>query len=148
MEEFQGYLELDKSRQHDLLYPLFFREYIYAFAHDHVLNRSSLLENMSYDNKSSFLVVKRLINRMYHQNHLIISANDSNLKKFWGYNRNLYSQIISEGFVVIMEIPFSLRLVSSLKGKEIVKFYNLRSIHSTFPFLFIFLFYRLDIWFR
>nr|YP_010958305.1 maturase K [Hippophae rhamnoides subsp. caucasica]UNZ11189.1 maturase K [Hippophae rhamnoides subsp. mongolica]UNZ11444.1 maturase K [Hippophae rhamnoides subsp. caucasica]WAL33355.1 maturase K [Hippophae rhamnoides subsp. mongolica]WMQ76249.1 maturase K [Hippophae rhamnoides subsp. mongolica]WMZ98352.1 maturase K [Hippophae rhamnoides subsp. caucasica] len=135
MEEFQGYLELDKSRQHDLLYPLFFREYIYAFAHDHVLNRSSLLENMSYDNKSSFLVVKRLINRMYHQNHLIISANDSNLKNFWGYNRNLYSQIISEGFVVIMEIPFSLRLVSSLKGKEIVKFYNLRSIHSTFPFL-------------
>nr|QWX20294.1 maturase K [Hippophae neurocarpa]UNZ11529.1 maturase K [Hippophae neurocarpa subsp. neurocarpa] len=135
MEEFQGYLELDKSRQHDLLYPLFFREYIYAFAHDHVLNRSSLLENMSYDNKSSFLVVKRLINRMYHQNHLIISANDSNLKNVWGYNRNLYSQIISEGFVVIMEIPFSLRLVSSLKGKEIVKFYNLRSIHSTFPFL-------------
>nr|YP_009687268.1 maturase K [Hippophae rhamnoides subsp. yunnanensis]QDW76015.1 maturase K [Hippophae rhamnoides subsp. yunnanensis] len=135
MEEFQGYLELDKSRQHDLLYPLFFREYIYAFAHDHVLNRSSLLENMSYDNKSSFLVVKRLINRMYHQNHLIISANDSNLKNVLGYNRNLYSQIISEGFVVIMEIPFSLRLVSSLKGKEIVKFYNLRSIHSTFPFL-------------
>nr|YP_009687183.1 maturase K [Hippophae gyantsensis]QDW75930.1 maturase K [Hippophae gyantsensis] len=135
MEEFQGDLELDKSRQHDLLYPLFFREYIYAFAHDHVLNRSSLLENMSYDNKSSFLVVKRLINRMYHQNHLILSANDSNPKNVWGYNRNLYSQIISEGFVVIMEIPFSLRLVSSLKGKEIVKFYNLRSIHSTFPFL-------------
>nr|YP_010852550.1 maturase K [Paratrophis insignis]WGL38876.1 maturase K [Paratrophis insignis] len=135
MAEFQGYLELDRSWKHDLLYPLIFREYIYVFAHDLGLNRSNLLENVGYDNKSSLLIVKRLISRMYQQNHFIISANDSNQNKLFWYNKNLYSQMILEGFAVIVEIPFSLRLVSSLKGTEIVKYYNLRSIHSIFPFL-------------
>nr|YP_009529425.1 maturase K [Aphananthe aspera]AAL15626.1 maturase [Aphananthe aspera]ARC97562.1 maturase K [Aphananthe aspera]AXX76619.1 maturase K [Aphananthe aspera]QWK47068.1 maturase K [Aphananthe aspera] len=135
MAEFQGYLELDRSWKHELLYPLIFREYIYAFAHDHGLNRSNLLENVGYDNKSSLLIVKRLITRMYQQNHLSISANDSNQNPVFGYNKNLYSQMISEGFAVVVEIPFSLRLLSSLKGTEIVKYYNLRSIHSIFPFL-------------
>nr|AFU76418.1 maturase K [Bauhinia bracteata] len=134
MEEFQVYLELDKSRQHDFLYPLIFREYIYALAYDHGLNSSILVENLGYDNKSSLLIVKRLITRMYQQNHLIISANDSNKNTFWGYNKNLYSQIISEGFAVSVEIPFSLQLISSLEEAEIVKSYNLRSIHSIFPF--------------
>nr|AAF89322.1 maturase [Trichocladus crinitus] len=135
MEEFQGYLELDKSRQHDFLYPLIFQEYIYVLAHDHGLNRSILLENVGYDNKSSSLIVKRLITRMYQQNQLIISANASNQNPFLGHNKNLYSQMISEGFAVIAEIPFSLRLVSSLEGKEIVQSHNLRSIHSIFTFL-------------
>nr|YP_009530016.1 maturase K [Pteroceltis tatarinowii]AXX77295.1 maturase K [Pteroceltis tatarinowii]QCA40912.1 maturase K [Pteroceltis tatarinowii]QII42601.1 maturase K [Pteroceltis tatarinowii]QWK48019.1 maturase K [Pteroceltis tatarinowii] len=134
MAEFQGYLELDRSWQHDLLYPLIFREYIYAFAHNHGLNRSNLLENVGYDNKSSFLIVKRLISRMYQQNHLIISANDFNQNPVFGYNKNLDSQMIAEGFAVVVEIPFSLRLVSSLKGIGIVKYYNLQSIHSIFPF--------------
>nr|WJH15094.1 maturase K [Bergenia purpurascens] len=148
MGEFQGYLELDKFRQHDFLYPLIFQEYIYALAHDHVLNRSILLDNFGYDNKSSSLIVKRLITRMCQQNHLIISSNDSNQNLFLGHNRNLYSQMISEGFAVIVEIPFSLRLVSSLERKEIVKSHNLRSIHSIFPFLednFLHLNYVLDI---
>nr|YP_010035664.1 maturase K [Pseudostreblus indicus]QQQ88348.1 maturase K [Pseudostreblus indicus] len=135
MAEFQGYLEPDRSWKHDFLYPLIFREYIYAFAHDHGLNRSNLLENVGYDNKSSLLIVKRLIYRMYQQNHFISSANDSKQNQLFGYNTNLYSQMISEGFAVIVEIPFSLRLVSCLKGTEIVKYYNLRSIHSIFPFL-------------
>nr|QBC72599.1 maturase K [Simmondsia chinensis] len=135
MEKFQGYLELDRSWKHDFLYPLIFQEYIYAFAHDHGLNRYILLENVSYDRKYSFLIVKRLITRMYQQNHLILSANDSNQNEFFGHKKNLYSQMISEGFAVIVEIPFSLRLISSLAGKEIVKFHNLRSIHSIFPFL-------------
>nr|YP_010040483.1 maturase K [Senna spectabilis]QOZ39864.1 maturase K [Senna spectabilis] len=134
MEEFQVYLELDRSRQHDFLYPLIFREYIYTLAYDHGLNSSILLENLGYDNKSSLLIVKRLITRMYQQNHLIISANDSNKNPFWGYNKNLYSQIISEGFAVSVEIPFSIQLISSLEEAEIVKSYNLRSIHSIFPF--------------
>ena len=134
MEEFQVYLELDRSRQHDFLYPLIFREYVYALAYDHGLNSSILLENIGYDNKSSLLIVKRLITRMYQQNLLIISANDSNKNPFGGYNKNLYSQIISEGFAVSVEIPFSLQLISSLEEAEIVKSYNLRSIHSIFPF--------------
>nr|YP_010743117.1 maturase K [Tournefortia argentea]WES81977.1 maturase K [Tournefortia argentea] len=135
MEEIQRYLQLDRSQQHDCLYPLIFQEYIYALAHDHGLNRSLLLENPGYDNKSSLLIVKRLITRMYQQNHFLISVNDSNQNQFFGRNKNLYSQTISEGFAFIVEMPFSLRLISSLEGKEIFKSHNLRSIHSTFIFL-------------
>nr|AAK97326.1 maturase [Actinidia indochinensis] len=135
MKEFKRYLELDRSQQHDFVYPLLFQEYIYVLAHDHGLNRSILLENADYDNKFSLLIVKRLIIQMDQQNHLIFSPNDSNQNPFLGHNTNLYSQMILEGFAVVMEIPFSLRLISSLEGKEIVKSHKLRSIHSIFPFL-------------
>nr|QCD25250.1 maturase K [Diospyros phengklaii] len=135
MEEFKRYLELDRSQQHDFVYPLIFQEYIYALAHDRGLNRSIFLENAGYDNKSSLLIVKRLITQMYQRNHLIFCANDSNQNPFFGHNTNVYSQKVLEGFAVLVEIPFSLRLISSLKGKEIVKSHNLRSIHSIFPFL-------------
>nr|ANY98898.1 maturase K [Arbutus canariensis] len=139
MEEFKRDLELDRSQQHDFIYPLIFQEYIYALAHDRGLNRSIFLENPGYDNKSSLLIVKRLIihliTQMYQQNHFLFSANDSNPKKIVGYNTNFYSQMIFEGFAVVVEIPFSLRLLSSLEGKEIVKSQNFQSIHSIFPFL-------------
>nr|QWL15426.1 maturase K [Aragoa abietina]QWL15511.1 maturase K [Aragoa cleefii] len=138
MEEIQrSFLQLDRSQQQDFLYPLIFQEYIYAFTHDRTLSRSFLSENKYSENKSSLLIVKRLINRMYKQNHFLISPNDSKKNLFWGRNKNLYSQIISEGFAFIVEIPFSLRLISSLEGKKkkIVKSQNLRSIHSIFPFL-------------
>nr|YP_010725022.1 maturase K [Doryanthes palmeri]WDW32235.1 maturase K [Doryanthes palmeri] len=143
MEEFQGYLEKDRSRQQHFLYPLLFQEYIYALAHDHGLNGSIFYEPVEifgYDNKSSLALVKRLITRMYQQNYLIYSVNDSNQNPFVGHNHNhffyshFYSQIISEGFAVIVEIPFSLRLVSSFEEKEIQKYHNLQSIHSIFPF--------------
>nr|ABD29188.1 maturase K [Pomatosace filicula]ARX78469.1 maturase K [Pomatosace filicula] len=141
MEEFKRYLALDRSQQHDFLYPLIFQEYIYALAHDHSLNRSiSLeLEKVGYDNNFSLLIVKRLIThlitQMDRQNHLSFLTNDSNQNPFLGHNTTLYSQIILEGFVVLVEIPFSPRVISSLEGKEIVKSHNLRSIHSIFPFL-------------
>nr|AML27215.1 maturase K [Piliostigma thonningii] len=134
MEEFQVDLEIYRFRKHDFLYPLIFREYIYTLAYDHGLNNSILVENVDYDNKSSLLIVKRLITRMYQQNHFLVSANDSTKNRFLGYNKNLYSRIISEVFAVIVEIPFSLQLISSLREAEIVKSYNLRSIHSIFPF--------------
>nr|AAF43251.1 maturase K [Magnolia cathcartii] len=137
MEELQGYLEIDRSRQQHFLYPLLFQEYIYALAHDHGLNGSIFyepMENFGYDNKSSSLIVKRLITRMHQQNNLILSVNDSNESIFVGHNKNFYFQMVSEGFAVIMEIPFSLRLVSSLEEKEIAKSHNSRSIHSIFPF--------------
>nr|QVL26887.1 maturase K [Sphenodesme mollis] len=137
MEEIQRYLQLERSRQHDFLYPLIFQEYIYAFIHNRALSRSILSENPGYDNKSSLLIVKRLITRMYQQNHFMISPNDSNQNPFGARNKNLYSQIISEGFAFIVEIPFSLQLLSCLEGKKnkIVKSQNLRSIHSIFPSL-------------
>nr|QIB97728.1 maturase K [Margaritaria anomala]QIB97729.1 maturase K [Margaritaria discoidea]QIB97730.1 maturase K [Margaritaria discoidea]QIB97735.1 maturase K [Margaritaria discoidea] len=135
IEEYQRYLDLDRSRKKNFLYPLIFREYIYRLAHEHRLNKSILLENVGYDKKSSLLIVKRLITRIYQQNLLIISANNSNQNPFFKYNKNLYSQMISAGVAVIVEIPFSLLLVSSLERSEIVKSQNLRSIHSIFPFL-------------
>nr|AAU09814.1 maturase K [Heywoodia lucens] len=134
MEEYPRNLDLDRSRKKNFLYPLIFRESIYRLAHEHGLNKSILLENVGYDKKSSLLIVKRLITRIYQQNHLIISANNSNQNPFFRYNKNLYSQMISAGVPVIVEIPFSLRLVSSLERLELVKSHNLRSIHSIFPF--------------
>nr|BAA25864.1 ribosomal maturase [Rhododendron santapaui] len=152
MEEFKRNLELDRSQQHDFIYPLIFQEYIYALAHDRGLNRSIYLENPGYEKKSSLLIVKRLIThlitQMYQQNYFLFSGNDSKQKKFLGYNTNLYSQMIFEGFAVVVEIPFYLRLLSFLEGKERVKSHNLRSIHSIFPFLedkFSHLVYVLDI---
>nr|AMK49099.1 maturase K [Acanthostachys pitcairnioides]ANB44136.1 maturase K [Acanthostachys pitcairnioides] len=142
MEELQGYLEKDRSRQQHFLYPLLFQEYIYAFAHDHSLNDSIFyepVEIIGYDKKSSSVLVKRLIIRMYQQNCLINSVNYSNQNRFVGHNTYFYSlffsQMISEGFAIIVEIPFSLRLVSFPEEKEIPKCQNLRSIHSIFPFL-------------
>lgn len=127
MEEIHRYLQPDSSQQHNFLYPLIFQEYIYALAQDHGLNRnrSILLENSGYNNKFSFLIVKRLITRMDQQNHLIISTNDSNKNPFLGCNKSLYSQMISEGFACIVEIPFSIRLISSLSSFEGKKISNL-----------------------
>nr|UXC95508.1 maturase K [Costus tonkinensis]UXC95923.1 maturase K [Parahellenia yunnanensis]UXC96172.1 maturase K [Parahellenia malipoensis]UXC95591.1 maturase K [Costus tonkinensis]UXC95757.1 maturase K [Costus tonkinensis] len=144
MEELQGYLEKDRSRQQHFLYPLLFQEYIYvfAFAYDHGLNSSIFdkpVKSLGYDNKSSSILVKRLIIRMYQQNYLIYSVNDSYQNRFVGHNNYFYScffsQMISEGFAVIVEIPFSLQLISSFEEKEIPQSHNLQSIHSIFPFL-------------
>nr|YP_010035748.1 maturase K [Onobrychis viciifolia]AFC38317.1 maturase K [Onobrychis viciifolia]AFC38365.1 maturase K [Onobrychis argentea subsp. africana]QPF16973.1 maturase K [Onobrychis viciifolia]QQQ88431.1 maturase K [Onobrychis viciifolia] len=136
MKEYQVYLERDRSSQQNFLYPLIFREYIYGLAYSHDFKRSIFVENVGYDNKYSLLMIKRLITRMYQQNHLMISANDSNKNPFLGYNKNFYSQLIVEGFAIVVEIPFFLQLNSSLEEAEIVKSYkNLRSIHSIFPFL-------------
>nr|YP_010690740.1 maturase K [Spatholirion longifolium]WBU14619.1 maturase K [Spatholirion longifolium] len=142
MEELQGYLEKDGSWQQHLLYPLFFHEYIYVFAHDRGLNGSNFYEPLKiYDNKYSSVLVKRLIIRMYRQNYLIYWFNALKRNQFVGRNNynffysHFYSLMISEGFAVLGEIPFSLQLVSSLEEKEIPKYFNLRSIHSKFPFL-------------
>nr|AEX96219.1 maturase K [Eucharis x grandiflora] len=133
MEELQGYLEKDRSRQQHFLYPLLFQEYIYALAHDYGLNGSIFYESaevFGYDNKSSLALVKRLITRIYQQKSLISLVNDSNQNRFVGYTHNhffysrFYSQMISESFSIIVEIPFSLRLVSYFKEKEIPKYHG------------------------
>nr|BAM74465.1 maturase K [Mucuna warburgii] len=147
MEEYRVYFELHGSRHQDILYSLFFRESIYGLAYGH---GCIFVENVGYNNKFSLLIIKRLITRMYEQTHLIILVNDSNKNPFGGYNNNLDSQIMLEGFIVVVEILFSLQLfISSLKELEIVKSYNnLRSIHSIFPFFedkFIYLNHESDI---
>nr|QIB97726.1 maturase K [Glochidion wrightii] len=137
IEEYQRYLDLDigRSRKKNFLYPLIFQESIYRLAHEYGLNKSILLENVGYDKKSSLLIIKRLITRIYQQNFLIISANNSNQNLFFKYNKSLYSQMISAGLAAIVEIPFSLRFVSFLEKSEIIKSQNVGSIHSIFPFL-------------
>nr|YP_010828586.1 maturase K [Zygophyllum pterocarpum]WFF46277.1 maturase K [Zygophyllum pterocarpum]WFF46345.1 maturase K [Zygophyllum pterocarpum]WFF46413.1 maturase K [Zygophyllum pterocarpum] len=138
MEEFKKYLkylELHRSWKYNFLYPLLFREYIYALAHDHGFNKFIFFDNVGYQKKYSFLVVKRLILRMYQQNHLWILSNNSNPILLFGHNKNYYSQIMSEGFAVVLEIPFSLRFLDSLENKKKSYTYNLQSIHSIFPFL-------------
>nr|CEF90486.1 maturase K [Hypecoum pendulum] len=137
MEELQEYFQIDKSQQEYFLYPLLFQEYIYVLAYDYGLNRSIFyepLENVGYDNKSSSLLVKYLITRMDQQKYWIISSNTYQQKKKVGHNQQFYYQMISDGFAVILEIPFSLRLEVSLEVKGIIKSHNLRSIHSLFPF--------------
>nr|BAM33675.1 maturase K [Terniopsis cf. sessilis TNS:LK-209] len=136
-EKDQKYIDLAKSGKKYFLYPLIFQEYIYTLAHEHNLNR--LLENLGYDKKVSFLIVKRLIARMHHQNYFRFSSEDFKQNIFFRYNKVLYSQKISEGFAIIVEIPFFLQFGTSFhnleKKLEIVKVQNLQSIHSIFPFV-------------
>nr|CAP19843.1 maturase K [Aa hartwegii] len=127
-------LKKNTFRQQNFLYPLLLQEYIYSLAHDHSFKSFLFyepVEILGYDNKSSLVLVKRLITRMYQQKSL--------LKGFWGhknfFSSHFSSQILSEGFGVILEIPFSSQLVSSFEEKKIPKSQNLRSIHSIFSFL-------------
>nr|AWO76696.1 maturase K [Skeptrostachys congestiflora] len=129
-------------RQQNFLYPLLLQEYIYSLAHDHSFKSFLFyepVEILGYDNKSSLVLVKRLITQMYQQKSLISSVNYSNLKRFWGHKNffsfHFSSQILSEGFGIILEIPFSSPLVSSFEEKKRPKSQNLRSIHSIFSFL-------------
>ncbi|GAB2225749.1 hypothetical protein Droror1_Dr00006553 [Drosera rotundifolia] len=140
MEEINGYLELSRSWQHDFFYPLILQEYIYVLAHDFALNKRILLESTdSEKNKYSLRSIKRLIIRLYQE--ILFVPNSS----YFYFNENTFFlfrdqkkmdfQMVSEGFSVMMEIPFLLRLGIYPEGKEIlVKSPKLRSIHSIFPF--------------
>nr|ATL76981.1 maturase K [Utricularia capilliflora] len=135
MEQIKNYLHLQNHnfQQNDFLHPLFFQESIYAFAHDRGFSRSIY---PGYDKKTSLLIVKRIITRMYQENNFISFPNDSNLNPFLLVNKNLYFRIISEGFAFIVEIPFYLRGISCLEGKKnLINSQTLRSIHSIFPFV-------------
>nr|YP_009407311.1 intron maturase K [Aldrovanda vesiculosa]ASA46300.1 intron maturase K [Aldrovanda vesiculosa]QBC71183.1 maturase K [Aldrovanda vesiculosa] len=133
IEKIHEYLELSRSCQHDFFYPLILQEYIYALAHDHGLQKKKILDNADYEKKYSLRIVKRLITHLSQQDYFIFSTND--LNDFFKDKKNLYFQIVAEGFTVMVEIPFSLRLLLSPEGKGIVvNSHNLRSIHSIFPF--------------
>nr|AAP87879.1 maturase [Genlisea uncinata] len=136
MEEIKRYLQTEIFQQHDLLYPLILPESIYAFAHDRGFSRA-IFPGYDTTTKYSLLTVKRIITRMCQQENFVISynSNDSTKNPFCVFNNNLYSRIISGGFAFIVEIPFYLRVISCLKGKNIIKSQDLRSIHSIFPFV-------------
>nr|BAB33392.1 maturase K [Cladopus taiensis] len=130
----QRYLDLVISRQNYFLYPLIFQEYIYTLTHDHNFFPTILLENLGYDKRLRFLIVKRLITRMYQQNHLSLSVANWRENPYFLYNKVLYSQKISEGLAIIVAIPFYPQLGTFFKNFELVKVQNLQSIHSIFPF--------------
>ena len=84
--------------------------------------------------------MKRLIIRIYRSNFLMNSViQNCTQNQINEYNRFFYahffSQMISEGFGFVVEIPFSLRFLFSSSKKKISKLQDLRSIHSIFSFL-------------
>nr|YP_009413627.1 maturase K [Monotropsis odorata]ASN79022.1 maturase K [Monotropsis odorata] len=149
MYKLKGNFELDISHKYNFIYPLLLQEYIYALAHDRSLNIEIFFDNLDFYKKFSLLIVKRLINHLITQTYQQNSFFSNYLKKKnCKVCHTLFYQKILEGFVVVLEIPFSLRLISSLEKKEILKYHNFRSIHSIFPFLedkFLHLNYMLDL---
>nr|BAM33937.1 maturase K [Thawatchaia trilobata] len=134
-KKYQRYFDLVISRKNHFLYPLLFQEYIYTLAHDHNLFPAIFLENFGYDKRFRFLIVKRLITRMYQQTHLSLFIENLKENPYFLYNNLLYYQKISEGLSIIVEIPFSPQFKTFLKNFELVKVQNLQSIHSIFSFL-------------
>ncbi|XBH84898.1 hypothetical protein VPH35_072958 [Triticum aestivum] len=114
MKKFEGYSEKHKSRQQYFVYPLLFLEYIYAFAHDYGLNGSEPVEIVVSCNNKKFssLLVKHLIIRMYQENFLDNSVTHLNQDRLLDYKNyfysKFYSQILSERFAIVVEIPLSL----------------------------------------
>ncbi|KAH0438097.1 hypothetical protein IEQ34_023231 [Dendrobium chrysotoxum] len=87
-------LKKSRFRQQNFLYPLLLKEYIYSLAHYHSFNSLIFyepVEILGYEKKSSLVLVKRLITRMYQQKSLISS--DSNQNEFWGHKNSFSSQM-------------------------------------------------------
>nr|YP_009747701.1 maturase K [Lecanorchis kiusiana]QII89381.1 maturase K [Lecanorchis kiusiana] len=140
------------SKQKDLfrklklnsLYPLLFQEYIYSLAHDRRLKifvepLQILGDKNENKYRYSLVLVKHLIIQMSHHNSAIFSINDSNQNVFGGHNNFFYYdfsyQMLSDGFGIILEIPFLFLSSPEKKKKKPHKFHKLRSIHSIFTFL-------------
>nr|QBK82257.1 maturase K [Cyrtosia septentrionalis] len=130
-------LKKDRFRQQNFLYPLLLQESIYSLVHLNIFFEP--VEIPDHDNKSSLVLVKRLIIRIYQQNPVISLVTDSNKNGFWSqkilFSYYFSSKMLSEGVGILLEIPFLLRLVSSPEEKKRPKYHKLRSIHSIFPFL-------------
>nr|QBC71795.1 maturase K [Drosera indica] len=136
IEEIQGYLELSRSCQHDFFYPLILQEYIHVLAHDFDFSKRILLESADSDKKKySLRIVKRLITRLYEEMILFTNSSYFHEKSFFRDQKRIDFQMVAEGFAIMVEIPFLLRLRIYPERKEIlVNSLNLRSIHSIFPF--------------
>nr|CFQ34800.1 maturase K [Timmiella sp. B968] len=132
---------LDKNKkklvwQQRFLYPLLFQDDLYAIAYNHSLNKINLkkIENSNLNEYFSFLVLKRLINKIRRKKSI------GELKKSYNKvfnikcNTYFYSKALREGLAIILEIFFSAQL-----EKKFIKEFNKRtsyqSIHSVFPFI-------------
>nr|YP_010424812.1 maturase K [Galeola lindleyana]USH94217.1 maturase K [Galeola lindleyana] len=132
-----NYFKKYRFQQQNFLYPLLLQEYIYSLVHLNIFFEP--VEIPDHDNKSSLVLVKRFIIRIYQKNPVISLVTYSNKNEILS-QKNLFSyyfssKMLSEGIGILLEIPFLLRLVSSPEEKKRPKSHNLRSIHSIFPFL-------------
>nr|YP_010165166.1 maturase K [Chamaecyparis pisifera]AFJ38912.1 maturase K [Chamaecyparis pisifera]AFJ38913.1 maturase K [Chamaecyparis pisifera]AFJ38914.1 maturase K [Chamaecyparis pisifera]QRN72039.1 maturase K [Chamaecyparis pisifera]WBP65684.1 maturase K [Chamaecyparis pisifera] len=136
MDEFQRNSNKHRSWQQFFLYPLFFREDLYAIAHYHHLDRSGSSEptEIVVSNFFSFLTVKRSIRRIRKQNNYSISLlGNSDSNQLIEYNKNFSFKSILEGFTIVLEVSFAMRSKHFIKGMD--GWNSLRSIHCIFPFM-------------
>nr|YP_010192230.1 maturase K [Athrotaxis cupressoides]QZN07892.1 maturase K [Athrotaxis cupressoides] len=135
MDEFQRNKNKHRSWQQFFLYPLFFREDLYAIAHDHHLDISGSYEptEISVYNFFSFLAVKRSIRRIRKQNNSISLFGNCSPNKLIECNKNFSSKLILEGLTVVLEVSFAMRSKHLIEGMD--GWNSIRSIHCIFPLM-------------
>nr|ACB15037.1 maturase K [Microcachrys tetragona]ACB15040.1 maturase K [Lagarostrobos franklinii] len=135
MDEFQRDGNKHRSWQQCFLYPLFFQQDLYAIAHDHHLDRPNCSEpsEIRISNDFSFLTIKRLINRIRQSKDSVFLFGILHPNQWMDRNRSSYSELILEGFTVVLEISFSMRAKYSIEFRNGWK--SFRSIHCLFPLL-------------
>nr|AAK69136.1 maturase K [Phyllocladus alpinus] len=133
MDEFQKDGNKHRSWQQCFLYPLFFRQDLYAIAHDHHLDKSSYSEPSEFRiyKTLSFLTVKRSINWIRQSKDSIVLLRNCDPNKCMDHNRGSFSELILEGLTVVLEVSFSMRAKYSLECMNGSK--SFRSIHCLFP---------------
>ena len=125
--------------QQRFLYPLLFQDDLYAIAYNRLLNKFNLkkIENFHLHEQFSFLILKRLIKKIHRKTSIDkLKKNYSNNKVFnSNFNTHFYSKVLREGFTIILEIFFSVRLERTFIKKKVNKWTSYQSIHSVFPFI-------------
>nr|BAR93357.1 maturase K [Stangeria eriopus] len=136
MDKLKRDVKEETSRQPCFLYPLLFQEDLYAIAYDRHFNRSSSFEPMedsSYNNRFSFITVKRSISRIRQQNGSIIPFVNCDQNQLVGHNRSFYYELVLGGFTAVLEVPFSIRSKHYIEGMN--EWTSFRSINSIFPLM-------------
>nr|WGO00103.1 maturase K [Trematodon ambiguus] len=122
--------------QQRFLYPLLFQDDLYAIAYNRSLNKFNLkkIENYNLNEQFSFLTLKRLIKKIRRKVYIGKLKKNYNKVLDFTYNTKFYSKALREGFAIILEIFFSVKLEKTLiKGFN--KWNSYQSIHSVFPFI-------------
>nr|AND49579.1 putative maturase [Sphagnum cuspidatum] len=137
MEESQKARE-GKLWQQCFLYPLLFRDDLYAIAYNRSSNKLDLrkIENSKLNENFSFFILKRLIHRIRWRKSFPFFSR--NYKKNFGvdYKNNLYLEAIREGITVVLEIVYSIQLKPIAgEGGGMNEWTSYQSIHSVFPFI-------------
>nr|AND48499.1 putative maturase [Flatbergium sericeum] len=137
MEESQKAREGKLWQQQRFLYPLLFRDDLYAIAYNRSSNKLDLrkIENSKLNEKFSFLILKRLIHRIRWKNYFPF-FNRNHKKNFdVDYKKNLYLEAIQEGITVVLEIVSSIQLKPIAGEGGMNEWTSYQSIHSIFPFI-------------